>query len=133
MRHGVDRSDHSTLRRCSRCATKINICNGSSWYLSPDNRACFSALRLPPLCHYRFRCLSLALLFSPCFPSPSPRLYLYFSYCRRNSALVSMRRPISDGSNVIITCHLGLDIPGDEECLMWVGVDMERRAWKNNK
>lgn len=39
----------------------------------------------------------------------------------------------SDGSSLIITCHLGLDIPGDEECLMWVGVDMERRAWRNNK
>ncbi|CAN0043201.1 unnamed protein product [Pylaiella littoralis] len=55
------------------------------------------------------------------------------------AVLIGRQRPMSgikkhsDGSNVIITCHLGLDIPGDEECLMWVGVDLERRAWKNNK
>eukprot|EP00903_Cladosiphon_okamuranus_P014637 g13572.t1 len=55
------------------------------------------------------------------------------------AVLVGRQRPMSgikmhsDGSNVIITCHLGLDIPGDDQCLMWVGVDMERRAWRNNK
>eukprot|EP00752_Nemacystus_decipiens_P011871 g10528.t1 len=55
------------------------------------------------------------------------------------AVLIGRQRPMSgikmhsDGSNVIITCHLGLDIPGDEECLMWVGVDMERRTWRNNK
>ncbi|CAN0091099.1 unnamed protein product [Ectocarpus sp. 12 AP-2014] len=55
------------------------------------------------------------------------------------AVLIGRQKPMSgikthsDGSNVIITCHLGLDVPGDEECLMWVGVNMESRAWRNNK
>lgn len=44
-----------------------------------------------------------------------------------------MLRGISDGSNTVLAVHLGLDVPGEDECLLWVGVDMERRPWRNNK
>lgn len=81
----------------------------------------------------------LPLARSPCFFAPFVSISLPASTCVSRivgvTLLLSVRRQleISDGSNVIITCHLGLDIPGDEECLMWVGVNMERRPWQNNK
>ncbi|CAM9341561.1 unnamed protein product [Discosporangium mesarthrocarpum] len=39
----------------------------------------------------------------------------------------------SDGSNLVISAHLGLDVPGENDCWISVGAEMEKRYWKNNK
>lgn len=88
---------------------------------------CTPAPILSPLLSFRHlvsHCLSILR------PSSLVSVSLWVAF---SSLVFRLCVAISDGSNVIITCHLGLDIPGDDECLMWVGVDMERRAWRNNK